>query len=313
MGEMTTDVAALARLKRDRGLTISCVIPARNEAPTVGGIVARVRADLVDAVGLLDEVVVMDSDSTDDTAAVAARAGAVVHRAGEVGPVGLGPAPGKGEALWRSQFVTRGDLVAFLDADLTVWGTHFVSGVLAPMITSDDIVLVKGDYERLAADGDIDGNGESHAPAGAQGGRVTELMARPALNLWWPELAAIRQPLGGEWAVRRDVLAQVSVPTGYGIEMAVLIDVYTRHGLGAIAQVDLGARGHTHQDLAALGAMAVEVLAAADARRGRASAASVVPLTQYLGRGGEVREVVTPVRVGERPPAATFAEYGAPR
>ena len=239
--------------------TVSVVIPARNEAPTIGGIVAGIRTELIERVPLVDELVVIDSDSTDDTAAIARDNGAVVHAARSI-RADLDSYAGKGEALWKSQFVTTGDVLVFIDADLTEWGVHFATGLLGPMLTAADTLLVKGFYDRLLDDGS-----EIHTP---QGGRVTELVARPLLNLHWPDLAAVVQPLAGEWAVRRSAFEQLSVPIGYGVELAVLLDVLAAHGLDAIAQVDLGERGHAHQSVHDLGLMAAEILTVAARRLG---------------------------------------------
>jgi glucosyl-3-phosphoglycerate synthase len=248
--------------KQGQATRISVVIPARNEERTVGGVVSAVRDALMAEVPLVDELVVMDSDSTDATAEVARRAGATVYRCREVEPA-LGAYPGKGEALWKSLFVTGGDILVFLDADLTRWGTHFVTGLLGPLLADGEVRLVKGCYERLraGAGGDIADN------QGAGGGRVTELVARPLLNRWWPELAGVAQPLAGEWAVRRDLMESLAVPVGYGVELAVLIDTAARFGVGAVAQVDLGERAHRHQSDADLGIMAAELLVVAERRR----------------------------------------------
>ena len=241
------------------GTTVSLVVPARNEAATVGDVVARVRSALMETVSLLDEIVVIDSDSTDDTYAVAADAGAVVHRSAEIRP-DLGTTPGKGEAMWKSQFVTRGDVLVFMDADLLDWDTHFVPGLLGPLLTRPDVALVKGYYERPH------GSGEHAVPF--EGGRVTELVARPLIHLLFPDLAVLHQPLAGEWAIRRAVLEQLRVPTSYAVELAALVDVSREHGLDAIAQVDLGSRAHRHQALRDLTGMATQILAMALARTG---------------------------------------------
>ncbi|WP_322456134.1 glucosyl-3-phosphoglycerate synthase [Nocardioides bizhenqiangii] len=228
---------------------VSLVVPARNEAGTVGDVVGRVRDRLVDTVSLVDEVVVIDSDSTDGTYDAAASAGAVVHRSSEIRP-DLGSHPGKGEAMWKSLFVTTGDVLVFMDADLTDWDTHFVPGLLGPLLTWPEVQLVKGFYERPGERGRLDG------------GRVTELVARPLLSLLFPRLADVVQPLAGEWAVRRSWFATLSVPTGYGVEIGALIDTWRLHDEQGIAQVDLGTRAHDHQSLFDLGAMSVQVAAA---------------------------------------------------
>jgi glucosyl-3-phosphoglycerate synthase len=286
----------LAERKRRAGVTVSVVIPARNEARTVGPVVAgiaRLKADT----GLVDELVVMDSDSTDETGTIAKAAGATVYRAREVAPE-LGGYAGKGEALWKSLLVTTGDLLVFVDADLTHWGTHFVTGLLGPLLADDRVRLVKGFYERLYAgdDGSIT----------ADGGRVTELVARPLLSLWWPELTGVVQPLAGEWAARRDLLRALPIPVGYGIELAVLIDTAREHGLDAVAQVDLGRRGHKHQTSHDLALMAAELMAVADRRR-RATREEQPPeyveLRQFIREDGAMRQRSRPVPLVERPPA----------
>jgi glucosyl-3-phosphoglycerate synthase len=275
-----------------RGTTVSLVVPAHNEEATVGDVVGRVRERLVDTVQLVDEVVVIDSDSTDDTAGVAADAGARVHRAADVRP-DLGVARGKGEAMWKSLFVTSGDVVVFMDADLTDWDTHFVPGLLGPLLTDPRVELVKGFYERPGEQGAYDG------------GRVTELVARPLIALLFPPLAGLVQPLAGEWAVRRSLFASLSVPTGYAVELASLVDTWRSRGLEAIAQVDLGRRDHPHQPLLDLGEMATQILTAAWARSSHSHHADRIPLTQF-GPGRE--PVLREVAVTERPPAAPLLE-----
>ncbi len=301
-------LADLVEAKAAGGHSVSLVVPARNEAATVGDVVTRVREALVDTTALLDEVVVIDSDSTDATSEVAAGAGAQVFRAADVRP-DLGTFPGKGEAMWKSQFVTRGDLVVFMDADLVDWDTHFVPGLLGPLLTEPAVQLVKGYYERPFRDA-------AHAEAAYEGGRVTELVARPLLALHRPGLAQVVQPLAGEWAVRRDHLASLSVPTGYAVEIAALVDTYDRSGPSAIAQVDLGRRAHRHQALLDLGRMATQLSAAVARRSGLAVPADVLELTQFVpgpdrtdGRA-DPRPDVHPVDVGERPAAASLGMGG---
>jgi glucosyl-3-phosphoglycerate synthase len=289
----------LERVRALKSARVSVVIPARNEAPTIAGIVERVHADLVQQ-GLVDELVVMDSDSTDRTAVIAAAAGAVVHAVREIRPE-LGGYAGKGEALWKSQFVTTGDVLVFIDADLTGWGTHFVTGLLGPIFRDPDVALVKGFYDRVMDDGS--------GRRSAEGGRVTELVARPLLNVYRPELAAVVQPLAGEWAVRRTTLASLPVPVGYGIEMAVLLDVHSAQGLAAIAQVDLGERAHSHQTVHDLGVMAAEILQTAHRRvTGEAAATEEGVLWQYV-RDATPPWRGRPVPLAERPPAASVPGY----
>ncbi|QCX26538.1 glucosyl-3-phosphoglycerate synthase [Nocardioides jishulii] len=271
--------------------TVSLVVPARNEEATVGAVVARCREVLLETADLVDEIVVIDSDSTDGTYAVAADAGATVHRAAEIRP-DLGSHRGKGEAMWKSQFVTRGDLTVFMDADLLDWDTHFVPGLLGPLLTDPQVQLVKGFYERPGAEGPY------------EGGRVTELVARPLVALLFPPLAGLVQPLAGEWAVRREHFARLSVPTGYAVELAALVDTWRTRGVDAIAQVDLGRRSHSHQPLLDLGAMATQILTAAWARSTHSHHADAVALTQFLPGADGVAAHVVEVPVVERPPAA---------
>lgn len=282
----------LVELKRDTGTTVSLVVPARNEEATVGRIVSRVREELIGRVPLLDELVVMDSDSTDATAREAAEAGARVHRTVDVRP-DLGHHHGKGEALWKAQFVTGGDVLVFLDADLVEWDTHFVSGLLGPLLQDPGVELVKAFYDRVL---DREDARPTH-----EGGRVTELVARPTLALRWPALSGVVQPLSGEWAIRRSLLRELTVPTGYGVELATLVDTHLRRGVDAIAQVGMGLRGHHHQSLHGLGAMATELLAVADRRAGAGPGADAVELHQY-GTGGKT--MTTEVGLVERGPAS---------
>ncbi|MCX6396396.1 MAG: glucosyl-3-phosphoglycerate synthase [Propionibacteriales bacterium] len=291
----------LVAAKAASGTRVSLVVPARNEAATVGDVVTRVREALMETTALLDEIVVIDSDSTDDTFAVAEGAGAAVYRAGEIRPE-LGVATGKGEAMWKSLFVTTGDVLVFMDADLLDWDTHFVPGLLGPLLLRPEIELVKGYYERPLADGSED-------DGAYEGGRVTELVARPLLNFLFPELAGLVQPLAGEWAVRRSLFSRLSVPTGYAVETAALIDTVGLVGVDAIAQVDLGRRAHRHQALRDLGAMSTQILTAVWSRTHPHGAGDLpLPLRQYLPVDGVIAPRTRYVDISERPPANTYLE-----
>ncbi|MEV0143513.1 MULTISPECIES: glucosyl-3-phosphoglycerate synthase [unclassified Nonomuraea] len=276
------------------GTTISVVLPARDERETVGDIVRVIRGELA---GLVDEVVVIDSRSTDDTAAVAARAGARVHAQDDI-LSHLEPLGGKGEALWKSLAVTEGDILAFVDADIRNFRPELVTGLLGPLLSDPGVVYVKGCYDRPL----------SGAPTG--GGRVTELVARPLINLHWPELAGFVQPLAGEYAGRRSVLERVPFITGYGVELGLLVDLAELAGLDALAQVDLGVREHSHQSTEALGAMAAQIMLAAWSRLERQGKIQAfqrpgVRLTQF--RRGEAghEAFATDVSIAERPPMST--------
>ena len=294
--------------KRRAGTRISVVIPARDEERTITDVVGSLRAAVVERIPLVDEVVVIDSDSADGTAAAAARAGAAVYRARDIAPE-LGTHPGKGEALWKSLLVTQGDLLAFIDADLTQWGPHFVTGLLGPLLAEPGVRLVKGFYARVATATD--------GSASTEGGRVTELVARPLLSLWWPELSGVVQPLAGEWAARRELMESLSIPVGYGVELSTLLDTAAAHGLDGIAQVDLGSRAHKHQTDHDLALMAAELLVVAERRRtarGDGEPVTASPLLQqFVREDARVRPVARPIPVQERPPVARLLASGTPR
>jgi glucosyl-3-phosphoglycerate synthase len=299
-------VEDLLEAKNLSATSVSLVLPARDEAATVGGIVTRVREELVDRAPLVDEIVVIDSDSSDATAEVARDAGATVHAASGIRP-DLGARSGKGEAMWKSLFVARGDVLVFMDADLTAWDTHFVTGLLGPLL-ADDAALVKGFYDRPM--------GEAARPRDevpSEGGRVTEVVARPLLALHWPDLAGVVQPLAGEWAVRRGLLEQLRVPSGYAVELAVLVDAYERLGLDAVAQVDLGLRRHGHQGLRDLGVMALQIQALVQARTSARPAAEELTLRQYDWATGAAVPLDRTVDLRERPPAVTVPGYAERR
>ena len=282
------------RLAAERTASISACVPTLNEARTIGAIVdalVRLRER-----GVLDQVVVVDADSSDGTPEIAARLGAEVHRQADLMP-GFGPVLGKGDALWRALSVLSGEIVVFVDGDSEDFGEHFACGLAGPLACGTGIAFVKGFYRRPFR------LGETAAADG--GGRVTELTARPLLNLFYPELAAVRQPLAGEIAARRDLLERLPFSTGYAVEIAMLLDAHAQVGLDPLAQVDLDVRQNRHQDLAALGPMAYAVLQAV-ARRverdGRLRPADADPFLMFAD--GAVRE--RPVELIERPPMASL-------
>ncbi|GLZ03149.1 glucosyl-3-phosphoglycerate synthase [Actinomadura sp. NBRC 104412] len=288
---------------------ISVVLPARDEEETVGGIVSAIRTALVEQAPLVDELVVVDSRSTDRTAEAAAAAGAEVVAQDAVLPE-MGRLSGKGEALWKSLAVTTGDLIVFVDADLRAFTTSYVTGLLGPLLTDPSVGYVKGAYERPL------GHGENRVEGG--GGRVTELVARPLINLHWPLLSGVMQPLGGEYAGRRALLERLPFVTGYGVELGLLLDVFQDAGLDAIAQVDLGRREHAHQSTEALGAMSAQIMLTAWSRLQRHG--RMLPLetpssalTQFRRGPGGYDINVNDVSVGERPPMAEVPAYAAMR
>lgn len=281
--------------KRATNQTVSVVLPALNEEETVGDIVAVIRHDLMHQVPLVDEIVVVDSGSTDRTSEVAAAAGArVVHRDAILPRI---PAvPGKGEVLWRSLLVTSGDVVCFVDADLREFSSDFVSGIVGPLLTDPDVDLVKAMYDRPLGG------------AAGQGGRVTELMARPLLNMHWPQLAGFVQPLGGEYAARRSLLEQLPFPVGYGVELGMLVDALHLVGLDALAQVDVGVRKHRHQDGQALGRMAAAIYRTAQLRLARGHLIRPA-LTQFERSPDGFEPRTYSVDTEERPPMTEITEY----
>ena len=242
------DVVRLAATRTDR---VTVAIPARNEAETVGDIVAALHRDLVVG-GLVDELIVMDDHSTDDTAGVAMAAGATVVASSSL-LCEFGSGHGKGEVLWKSLHASTGDVVVWCDADITDFSSHFVTGLLGPLLSDENVQFTKGHYHRPGEDG-------------TGGGRVTELVARPLLSMFFPHLALVAQPLSGEFGGRRAVLERMSFVRGYGVDVGLLIDIAAAMGTDAITQVDLDQRIHRNRPLSELGPQAAAVAAAILAR-----------------------------------------------
>lgn len=270
--------------------TVSVCLPARDEAPTIPAIVDAIRHELVERVPLVDELLVIDDHSTDDTAALARQAGATVVPAGEILPE-HGTNPGKGEALWKSLHVSSGEIVVWCDADIRNFDVRFIVGVLGPLLTEPGIGFVKGYYRRPLRD---DGEG---------GGRVTELMARPLISTLFPHLGELVQPLSGEFGGRRRYLEQVPFQQGYGVDLGLLVDLTARFGSGILAQVDLGTRIHRNRPLRELGPQAAAILAMALRHAGDGLAGGEELLLQRPQQG-DVR-----LAVGQRPPLIELAEY----
>ena len=279
---------ALVEAKGDQ--VVSVCIPAHNEVATVGWVVHRLRRFLVDSLGLVDEIIVIDDHSTDDTSIVAAEAGAHVVSAASVLPEIAGGG-GKGEALWRSVHVSKGDIVLWCDADISDIASRFIIGLLGPLLTDPKISFVKGFYERPRA-------------GGVGGGRTTELMARPLISTLFPHLASIIQPLSGEYGGRRELLERLPNVRGYGVETGMLIDVADLVGVPAMAQVDLGTRIHRNRDLDDLGPQALVVLQTALDRAG----------VRYENPATLIRPGRPPLArtFGELPPLATLPDLLAP-
>jgi glucosyl-3-phosphoglycerate synthase len=303
------DLRELTRLKERQGLTISLGLPALNEEETVGTVIRTVKQELMDKLPLLDEIVLIDSRSSDRTREIAAELGVpvVVHQ--DVLPE-QGSFGGKGEALWKSLYVLRGDLVAWIDTDIKNIHPRFVYGILGPLLKDERVKYVKGFYRRpIRVGSEILGTG---------GGRVTELTARPLLNLFYPELSGLIQPLAGEYAGRREVLEQLPFFTGYGVEIALLIDLLERYGLESIGQVDLHRRVHRNQRLLSLSRMAFSITAVVMQRLERQGR---VQLLTGLNQGMKLIQhdrdsfhiELKAHEDVERPPMATIPEYQARR
>lgn len=245
------DPAAVAAAKDGR--TVAVCLPARDEEATVGTIVETLRRDLQDHVALVDELVVVDDHSDDDTARVARDAGATVVDARTTLPEVTGA--GKGAALWRSLHETASDLVVWVDADITEFRSHFATALIGTLIRHPEVSFVKGAYDRPLVEGE-------------GGGRVTELVARPALAMLFPELTVVAQPLAGEYGGRRELLERLPFVQGYGVDIALLIDAHRSVGTAGLAEVDLGVRRHRNRTIGQLGPQAAEVLRATLVRAG---------------------------------------------
>ena len=289
----TVDELVTAKAK-GAGRTISVVLPALNEEDTVESVIESISPLLG---GLVDELIVLDSGSTDDTEIRAIAAGARVVTREQALPQ-IPPRPGKGEVLWRSLAATDGDIVVFVDSDLIDPHPMFVPRLLGPLLTEDGIHLVKSFYRRPLNVSDASGR-----EGATGGGRVTELVARPLLAALRPELGCVLQPLGGEYAATRELLMSVPFAPGYGVEIGLLVDTYDRLGLDAIAQVNLGVRAHRNRPLAELGPMSRQVVATLLSRCGIPD--SGVGLTQFFvdgpdGMGYTPR--TSTVSLADRPP-----------
>jgi glucosyl-3-phosphoglycerate synthase len=283
------------KIAAEREHSVSVCLPARECAGTVAAIVERLLA--LRELGALDEVVVVDAASEDGTAELARAAGATVWQESELLPE-HGAVLGKGDAMWRALSVLSGEIVCFLDADTEAFSAHFATGLLGVLCCEPGVSFVKGFYRRPLTDGasrQLHGGGRVTEVGGRVtegGGRVNHLLARPALAQFYPELAAVRQPLAGEVAARRELLEELPFVTGYGVEIGMLIDVWRRAGLEAIAQVDLEEHRNRHQPLSALGPMAATVLAT---------------ITRRLCEEGRLLDVEPGEAPPERPPIASLA------
>jgi len=299
------DLAALRAQKEKLGLRISVGLPTLNEEATIGKVIHVIRSRLMERVPLVDELIVIDSDSTDGTREIARGLGVPVHLHQEVLP-DVGPGSGKGEALWKSLAVLTGDIVVWVDTDVTNFHPKFVYGLLGPLLFRPDIAFTKAFYRRP-----LDVGGELQATGG---GRVTELMARPMLNMFFPELSGMIQPLSGEQAGRRSLLERLPFFSGYGVETGLLIDVLRASGLRSISQVDMKQRIHRNQSLIALSKMSFEIVQVAMKRLGDGrgerlldDANLTMKLISPTAEGFHLE--VQDISVVERPPMITVPSY----
>ena len=283
------DFAIATLCERKGDTTVSVCLPARNEEATVGSIVADLVSGVVEAHPLVDEILVVDDHSEDRTAELARSAGARVVSAAEILP-SYGRGHGKGEALWKSVFASGGDIVLWCDADIRNFGIRFVVGLLGPLLHHPELSFVKGFYDRPVVG------------STAGGGRNTELVARPLISLLFPELSGFVQPLSGEYGGRRELLEHLAFVQGYGVDLAMLIDVSRTIGIDGMAQVDLGSRVHRNRRLDELSVQSTGVMAAALGR----VVPELVSELPILNRPG-YPPVVVPT--GERPPLAGLPEY----
>lgn len=246
-----SDLPMLLRQKFQQRSVLSVCIPTLNEEATIGKVIHCLRKSLVESIPLLDEILVVDSGSNDRTREEARAAGASVFLASEILPE-LSSFPGKGTNLWKSLFVAKGNLLCFLDGDIQNMHPRFIYGLIGPLLLFPEIDYVKAFYDRPTS--------TEKDPRPVGGGRVTEILIRPLFSLFFPDLSEIIQPLSGEYAARRSLLDNLPFPTGYGVETALLLDIYRRIGMKKIAQVDLERRLHRHQDILALGSMGFAIL-----------------------------------------------------
>jgi glucosyl-3-phosphoglycerate synthase len=296
-----SDVARLAQLKLEQDQRVAVCLPALDEEATVGAICSTIKKSFMGSEGLVDRLVVMDSGSGDATREVAAAAGAEVYRSRDVLPRIGSEGGGKGDTLWRSLACIDSDLIVWIDSDIQRFDAQTLPSLIAPLLEESGVHFVKGFYS-----GSLETTSDPLAPGG---GRLTELVARPLLSLFYPQLAHVVQPLTGELAGRRTALLSLPFVTGYGVEMAMLIDIVATHGLWSLAQVDLGSKSHNNRPLTELGSAAYEIVQAVLSRlraEGRMTEVTADALIQFGIEEGHVRPIEVTDRIAARPPMATI-------
>ncbi|WP_370647608.1 glucosyl-3-phosphoglycerate synthase [Rhodohalobacter sp. 614A] len=298
------DLKKLVEAKEKKGLKISLCLPTLNEEKTIGKELIIFKSELVERYPLIDEIAVIDSGSEDNTLEVAKNYGADTYLASDILP-DLEPKKGKGENLWKAIYQLEGDIIVYVDADISNIHPRFVYGLVAPLIHRDEVQYVKAFYDRpLAFSGNVRASG---------GGRVTEILVRPLFSLFFPELTGIIQPLSGEYAVRREVLEKIAFPIGYGVETSHLIDVYHNYGLQAFAQTDLDKRVHENKPTQALGKMSFGILQTF-IKRAKAlgifeKAEHETILRQFQVKQNHYEQNMMEIIEEERPPMIEIEEY----
>ncbi len=292
------DFGLLLELKQSTQQRISVCIPTLNEAETIGSIVSIIREELVSKVGLVDEILIIDSNSDDSTMEIAQDAGATAHLSSEVAPE-TGSYLGKGENLWKALHIATGDIICYIDGDISNFQPGFITGLIGPLLTDDSIDYVKAFYERP-----MDGGESTLANSG---GRVTEILIRPLISLFYPELSAVLQPLAGEYAARRSVFESLPFPVGYGVEIAHLIDLVGGGRLGNMAQTDLVKRIHRNRDNDELGQMSfaiLQVILRRLERDGKLTLSSPLPdlYQSWVLDGEQIQPITRHIPEPERPP-----------
>jgi len=287
--------------KTASGRTISVVIPTYNEAATIGRIVDTARKELMET-ALVDEIVVIDSNSTDATVSNALAAGAKVFHTGEVSGAIEKKISGKGAALWESLFHTTGDIVVCIDADIINFSTKFIYGLIGPFLENNDIIFAKAYYDRpLKIGNNVLEN---------YGGRVTEILVRPLLSAFTPELAKIFQPLSGEYAFLREPVESIPFSSGYGVEIGLIFDLYEKYGLDRFAQVDMGVRYHRNRPVNELGKMSFGIMQTILRKLEKKNVLTInVPFSNTMISRGELCLEETEIREIELPPKALVNRF----
>ncbi len=300
------DLTLLAKEKKRKKVSISLCLPTLNEEKTIAKEIVIMKSELMIRHDILDEIVVIDSGSTDNTREIARAYGVNVYEAVDILPH-LDKYKGKGENLWKALYVTKGDIIIYIDADIKNIHHRFAYGLLGPLLMSDNIKFSKAFYDRPISYGE-----NKLRPTG--GGRVTELVIRPLFSLFFPELTQILQPLSGEYAGYREIFENISFPIGYGVETSMILDIYEKWGLDVMAQVDLDRRVHKNQDTKALGVMAFVIMKTflrrvEELRRIKINQEIFDKMIQYNIDKEVIKPDISDVSADERPPIIRIPEY----